>query len=107
MQQLTSKGLLTGLLWLRYYTEMTTLDKNIVRDCAFFPSALSVCCRKFEGSSYTSNGSASIHEMWQIGPCLKFKWRLIASANSAGPSAELFQGMTRDKEYILALQQAI
>lgn len=62
---------------LRFYSETTPLDGNIQRDCVFFPSALSVsvCCRKFEGSSSSSslNGSASIHETRQFGPHLKFK----------------------------------
>lgn len=72
-----------------------------------------------------------LHLQWkhQLGPRLKFKWRLIASANKAGENTELVQGMhhpekrhkkdgeeeegeeeeeemTRDEEYILTLQQA-
>lgn len=79
---------------------------NNLEDCVFFPFVLSVCCRKFEGPSSTSNGSASIHEMWQIGPRLKFKWRVMASETN-WTELEKEEEVTHDEEYILMLQQAI
>lgn len=85
---------------LRFYSETTPLDGNIQRDCVFFPSALSVsvCCRKFEGSSSSSNGSATVHEIRQFGPHLKFKWRLIGSAKKAGPRNEPLWMQRRQEE---------